>query len=241
METFKLGSSKKKISMPSGWHEVPFYKGLQIMEGGLSDIEIMGLLSDTDPEEIKNTTDSESIYYLMGAFLFLQDMPKGLEHPKMPQSIKIDDRYVIFPHVIYQDEFDLGKSSVGQIKDMEMVMLNMGTQFLANDEDNEEEEQKENRPFTQLETVKMCPKLCAIYIQKLIDKKYDYDTAMKLSEKLERSMSFKEMINIGYFFLLRLSAFKNGQKKGYQKRPLIPRKLTRGFMNLIRRMDLILR
>jgi hypothetical protein len=220
--------------MPSGWHEVPFNKGVKILEGGMSDVEILAFLTNTEVDDIYEATDAESIYYLMSAFRFLRDVPADLEHPQMPRSIKIGGEYYIFPHVIYGDTFDLGNASVGQIKDMEMIVVNMGTEFRKDEEDPD-------RPFTQIETIKMCPAICAIYIQKIIDKKYDYHKATKLAKKLAECLSFKEMLHIGYFFLKRLADLNDGPKKERRKGVLIVRKLKRVFWSLTKRMDSIRR
>lgn len=231
MEKFKLGKSKKEVMMPSGWHEIPFYQGVKISEDNLNEVETLALLSNCDVEDIRSATDPESIFYLLSAFRFLREMPLGLDKPQIPNSIKFNGHHIIFPHVIYQDIFDLGKASVGQIKDMEMVMVNMGTEFRK-----DEEEENQDRAFTELETIKMCPSLCAIYIQKLIDKEYDYDTAMKLSSEIEQHLSFKEVLNIGYFFLKRLADLNDGQTKSYRKSPSIIKRFKQVLTNLIRRM-----
>jgi hypothetical protein len=229
MERFKLGK-KKSISMPSGWHEVPFKKGVKIFEEELNEVETVAMLTDSNVEDIRDATDPESIYYLLSAFRFLRDIPHGLDRPQLPNSIKLSGNHIIFPHIIEQDKFDLGRSSVGQIKDMEMVLVNMGAEF----------KEDQDRPFTQLETILMCPPICAIYIQKLIDKEYDYNKAMKLSEVIKEELSFKEVLHIGYFFLKRLADLNDGLKKDSQIIRSTLRKLKRGLMNLIRRMGSIL-
>lgn len=234
MEQFKLGK-RKLIHMPSGWHEVPYYKGLQIFEDELNEVETMALLTYSNIEDIRDATDTESIYYLMSAFMFLRETPRGLDNPQLPNSINLNGNHIIFPYVITQDTFDLGNASVGQIKDMEMVLVNMGTEFRE-----DEEEENKDRPFTELETIKMCPAICAVYIQKLIDKKYDYKKAMKLADKISKHLSFKEVLHIGYFFLKRLADLNDGSKTGFQKRHSILKKLRQVLMNLMRRLVSIL-
>jgi len=235
MEQFKLGKTKKVINMPSGWYEVPFYKGVEIFEGKLNDVEILALLADSDVDDIRNATDTESIFYLLSAFRFLRELPQSLKRPHMPKSINIDDNHVIFPHVIYGDKFDLGNACVGQITDMEMILLNMGTEFRE-----DEDEENKDRPFTELETIKMCPPICAVYIQKIIDKAYDYEKAMKLSKNIEKHLSFDMTLNIGYFFLKKLIDLNDGKKADLQKHLSIARKLRRGLMNLMSRLGLTL-
>jgi len=236
MEQFKLGTDKKVINMPSGWHDVPYYKGVQIFESELNDVEKLALLSDSNVDDIRNATDTESIFYLMSAFTFLRQAPRGLESPQIPNSINLNGNHIIFPHVIHGDKFDLGNASVGQIKDMEMVLVNMGTEFRE-----DEEEENQDRPFTEMETIKMCPPICAIYIQKIIDKEYDYEKAMKLSDEISQYLSFKEVLNIGYFFFKKLIDLSDGKTKDLQNHLSITRKLRRGLMHLMNRLGLTLR
>ena len=65
---------------------------------------------------------------------------------------------------------------------------------------------------------------------------YDYEKAVKLSETIESYLSFKEVLNIGYFFLRKLVDLENGKKTDLQNHLSIVRKLRRGSMNFIHRL-----
>ena len=229
MEKFKIGKNKLRVSLPSGWHEVPFDKGVTILEGEMSEVEIMSLLSGVDKKELEESTDFETIFYLMNAYTFLKTLP-DLTTPQIPRSVKFNNDIVIFPHVIYSDKFDLGKISVGQIKDMEMVITNMLYQI--------GEDGIEKKEVTNFETIRICPYLVAIFLQKVIDKKYDYDKAMKMVDEVSRQLSFKEVIHMGYFFLQRLSVLRLGSRKGSLKLGSMKRRFRRALMSLMQRMGL---
>lgn len=227
MESCRLGSIK--VALPSSWGEVPFWKGQVIMEGGMNEIEIMALLSGIDHDIIKKSTDFESIYYLTHTMTFLSELPEGVKAPRMPRSFTIDENKRPFPYVINDDEFDLGKSSVGQIKDMEMIISNMSKTFIG----------EEERDLYEIETIKMCPFIVAIYIQKIIDREYDYDKATKLVDKVSLQMSFSDVVNIGYFFFWKLIALKRGYVNGHRKLNSPRRKLKRGLVISMKRLGLI--
>lgn len=229
MEKFKIGKNKLRVSLPSGWHEVPFWQGVRIIEGNLTEIEIMSLLSGVDKQELEESTDFETIYYLMHAYTFLKAMP-DLSTPQIPRSIKFNGDTVIMPHVLYSDKFDLGKISVGQIKDMEMTITNMLYDL--------NEEGIEKKEVSNMDTIKVCPFLIAIFLQKIIDKKYDYDKAMKMVDAISKELSFKEVIHMGYFFLQRLSVLRLGSQNGSLKLSWTKRKFRRVLMSLMQRMGL---
>lgn len=231
MEKFKIGG-KLKIKLPSDWSEVPYNKGVQIIEDRPDELETMSILTGIPKKQISESTNFETIYYLMSAYGFLNKLP-DLAHPVIPRSIVLNQQRVLFPNVLYQDKFDLGETSVGQIKDMQMIIQNMITDFIGS-----QEEGKESRGLTELETIKICPFLVAIYIQKLIDRQYDYGRAMKMVPVISEQLSFKEVTMIGYFFLQRLTALRFGSAKDYQKQGMIKRKLMRVWWTLIQRTGL---
>lgn len=211
--------------MPSSWQDVNFKTAIKILSSKLSEIQVMSLLSGVPEDELKESTDLETIYNFIGAFTFLTRLPANVENPEMPNSVKFGDRVVIFPHVLYADKFDLGKCSVGQIKDMEMVIAQK-TKEITNGK----------RSLTELELMTIMPFVVSIYFQALIDHKYDYDKAMKLVPEIEEKLSFKEVINMGYFFFRRLIVLNNGLSKGHPRQSLMIRKLKRVFWNLTQRL-----
>lgn len=231
MEKFKIGNKKIKVSMPTGWHEVPFWKGQLILESNMNDVECIALLADASPTEIQESTDPDTVYYFLRSFTFLSRLPDTLHAPTIPRSVFLGSDRIIFPHALDGDEFDLGKVSIGQVADMRMAITNYMIE-LGGEESNFDS-------VTDMDTIKLCPVLVAIYLQKVIEKNYNYDRAMKLVDRISKEMSFKDVSTIGYFFLQRLAASINGPQNGSLKRSLKKRKRKREFMSLIRRFLLI--
>lgn len=234
MERFKIAGNLS-IKLPSDWSEVPYGKGVIIIEDRPNEIETMALLSGVEIGKIRDSTNFETIYYLMSAYDFLNKLP-DLSRPRMPLSVVLNGSRIVFPNVLYGDKFDLGEISVGQVKDMQMIIENMVTAYIG-----ETLEGQEPRGLTELETIKICPYLVAIYLQKIIDRQYDYKKAMKLVSVISDQLSFYEVTNIGYFFLQRLTELRTGSKINYQKPRSIKRKLMRGWWTLTERMALIRR
>ena len=187
MEHYKL-SNGKKISLPTGWHEVPFWKGEQVVSKDMRASEVMALLSDTNLQDIVSTNDPESIHYMMETFFFLKAMPSTIS--QMPNTIKYGMERIVFPFVINADISDLGEIAVGQIEDMQSVIGTKTIEFLNG----------EQRELTELETIKLTPYVVAIYVQKHLDGEYNGEKALELVEGIKREMSFKDVVSIGYFF-----------------------------------------
>ncbi len=219
MEQYKLG--KTPIKMPSGWHEINFNNAIEILEGNLNEIQTLALLSNKTEEEIRESTDIETIYYFINAFLFIKNLPQKID--EFPRSVKMGDERIIFPFISYADQFDLGKADVGQVEDMILMITKMSREFTDDEE----------RELTEMELIKITPYLVAIYIQKIIETKYNGERAMELVERIKKELSFKEVVSTGYFFLNRLPSFKTGQLNALRKYYSIPRRLKRGFLNLM--------
>ncbi len=219
MESYKLG--KTPIKMPSGWHEINYNNAIQILEDDLNEIQTLALLSNKTEEEIRESTDIETIYYFINAFLFIKNLPQKID--EFPRSVKMGDERIIFPFISYADQFDLGKADVGQVEDMILIITKMSREFTDDEE----------RELTEMELIKITPYLVAIYIQKIIGTKYNGERAMELVERIKKELSFKEVVSTGYFFLNRLPSFRTGQLNALQKYHSIPKKLKRGFLNLM--------
>jgi len=149
MEPYKLG--KTPIKMPSGWHEINFNNAIQILEGNLNEIQTLALLSNKTEEEIRESTDIETIYYFINAFIFIKQLPQKIN--EFPRSVKMGDERIIFPFISYADQFDLGKASVDQVETMLLMIAKMSNEFIGD----------EKRELTEMELVKITPFLVAIY------------------------------------------------------------------------------
>ncbi len=220
MESYNLG--KTPIKMPTGWHEINYNTAIEILEGDLNEIQTLALLSNKTEEEIRESTDIETIYYFINAFMFVKNLPQKIN--EFPRSIKLGEDRIIFPFVSYADKFDLGKADVGQVEDMLLMITKMSTEFML---------EQDRTELTEIELIQITPFLVAIYLQKILEGKYDGDKAMILVDRIKKELSFKEVVSTGYFFLNRLPSFKTGQLNVLRKYHSIPRRLRRGFLNLM--------
>ena len=127
MEKYKLG--KLPIEMPTGWHEVPFETGLEIMrQETLNEVKILSLLTGQTEKVIRSATDAATIVHFANAFDFVNRMPRNLRHPEMPRSMKFrGEERIILPYTVYGDRFDLGKASTGQVQDMKLIIAEAGS------------------------------------------------------------------------------------------------------------------
>lgn len=239
MEAYKIGKLRN-VKLPSNWSEVPFHKGLKIFEGELNEIEILALLSDREPEEIRKSTDIETIFYLINAFTYLGKLPDELN---FPYSAKTKDDILLFPNVDLDNKFDLGECSVGQVEDMQSIIVKECTTYAKDDKDEDgnstgkptDEESKQM--FS--ESMKAIPAIVSIYIQKIIDGEYDGKKALARVSEVEQ-MSFKDVYVIGSFFLQRLVGLRGGQVKELHQRNTVLKRLKRGLTGLTRRLGFTL-
>jgi len=228
MESYKLGPNTP-IQMPSGWHEISYNKAVKILDGKLNEIETLALLTGRTEKEIRTATDVNTIFHFMNAFQFLKDLPQKLD--EFPRSVKLGEDRLIFPYISYADKFDLGKAEVQQVEDMLFMITKMSKEF---EEDKGHE--PTNEEFHNELLPKISPFLVAIYLQKIIETRYNGEHAMELVERVKKELSFKEVVSIGYFFLIRLMNFRSGSVKSLKIYHSIPRRLRRAFLDLIQRL-----
>jgi len=226
MEHYKLG--KTSISMPSGWHDVPFNKGITILSQELNEVDTLALLTGRKAKEIRESTDIETIFYFANAFIFLKHWPGKVD---FPLSVKMGEDRLILPWVSYSDKFDLGECTTGQVEDMMAVITMMSKEFTDG----------EDRELNQLELIQICPYLVAIYLQPLIDGSYDGKKAKALMERVKEELSMKEVVGMGYFFLMKLPALVSGSPSELQKARSMKRRLQRGLKNSMMRLAHMLR
>jgi len=228
MEAIKLG--KTKIHIPSGWHEVNYNKAFLILDSELDEVQTLALLTDKTEKEIRTATDIETIFYFVNTFQYIHKLPEQVN--EFPRSVKLGIDRLIFPYISYGDKFDLGQSEVGQVEDMLMIMVKMNNEFIGDEERTE---------LTPLEMIQITPFLVAIYLQKLLDGEYDGKKALVLVDRVKEELSFKECLSIGYFFFNRLRNYKSGRQNELKVYHSMRRKLKRALMNLMQRMDSMLR
>ena len=206
--------------LPRGWHDISFEKGLKALEAD-NEVERLAILSDRSAEEIRKSTDIDSIYYFTHAITFLNSLPDAA----FPRSVKMGKDRILFPFVNYSDEFDLGDVAVGQVEDMQAILVKMNKEFVRDEE----------RELTSAEMLKICPHVVAIYLQGIIED-YDGQKAMMLVKRVQKELSFKDCVSMGYFFFLRLGALMTGQQSDWQNRASRLRRLRRAWCGFLQRL-----
>lgn len=228
-EAYKIGKKKLSITLPTGWHEVPFNQAIKVLEGNQTEVQTLAMLAGIDERELRATTDMETIVYFLNSFRFLGRLPDLEMGQAFPKSVKINGDLQMLPWVAMSDAEDLGNCSFGQVDDMLTVMRG-----------NLDPEKK--KELTLMDSFKIMPQLCAIYLYPLYhDGKYDAKLALKWAEELEKGMNFKEVYIMGSFFLQRVAGLMTGSQAKLLKSPTILKKLRRGLRNLTRRLVHMLR
>lgn len=213
MEKYKINGNP--ISMPTGWHDVKYNKAIEII-GEDDELIIFSKLSGLDIKDVRAVDDGETIAYFLSSFRFVFDLPN---ESQMPLSIKVGDELLPLPTVVYEDPNDLGRISFGQVADMKELFV---------------KKVNATEKLTKLDEIELMPDIVAIYLQPIINKEYDFNKAMKLSERIKEEMSFKDICSMGSFFLQRLAVFMSGLKTSYRSPNWIARKWKQALRKLTR-------
>ena len=224
MEHYKING--KSISMPTGWHDVKYSDACNIIDNNLNPVQIFSLFSGIDEQEVERLNREDDIYYFLKGFPFLEKMPIE-DKPAIPRSINYKGERVIFPHVIFNDPYDFGNTTVGQIEDMKAVISKKVKDIVGDEE----------RDINNMELLTVYPYVAAIYIQPIIENEYNYNRAMKMAKELRDEMSFKEVVYMGNFFLMKLGSLVSGSKRGLLQRLWTVKKLRRGYRRLTNYLD----
>lgn len=225
MEKYKING--QSITMPTGWHDVRYNDAMNILENQLNDVQVFSLFSGLSEKEVKNLNKEKDIYYFLQGFPFLNKLPIDIKGA-LPQTIKYKEARYELPYALPDDPYDFGDASVGQIEDMKAIMTKMVTEFLDGEE----------RGLTNLEVFKIYPPLVAIFLHPILEgSEYDYKASQKLADRIQKELSFKEVVYMGAFFLMKLSVLINGSKKGLQNQHWMKRKWQQGYRKLARYLD----
>ncbi|NRA94436.1 MAG: hypothetical protein HRU26_17525 [Psychroserpens sp.] len=212
MKIVKTKKTKLEIPIPDGWHEVSFEKGFQIVSTEMKDIDVLSLISGIPVKTLNEQTDLESISYFVNSLLFLKTLPLK-RNPEFPSKVN----GVELPWINYGDKFDLGKCTVEQVEEMKQLI-------------------RETNPKNDIETFEIFPTLCSIYLYPILtNKPYDHDEAFNYVPKVEQ-IDFKTIINMGSFFLLKLSVLESGQANEWQIHRTAWRKFKRALSRLTQRL-----
>jgi hypothetical protein len=216
----------KKFDMPDGWHDVSFKNGIRIIKENMNEMQIFSMFSNIPLKEIRELNSSNDIYYYLQGFPFLRTLPVS-DNPQIPRSVKYKGERYSFPHVLLNDEYDFGNTSVGQIEDMKAIIAKMNKEFIKD----------EDRVLTNLEVFEIYSYVVAIYLQPIIEKNYSYARAMRMVEFIENELSFKEVMNMGAFFLTKLTHSINGYQKALRLPNWITKRLRRVQRSLVKHLD----
>lgn len=211
MNSIKIGK-KLDLKVPDGWHEVSFNTALKLFRSPeLKDYEILALLCDVPVEAVRNSTDLENVSMYVNSLLFLKSLPIK-NNPEFPNRVNKH----ILPWVNYSDKFDLGKCTVGQVEDMKYLIANKGSE--------------------EIDQLESCIDLVSIYMDGIENKEYDYSRAISNVKRYGDEIDFKTVLNMGLFFLMRLSALSNGSASRWLKVPTLARRSWLVFMSWVQRL-----
>jgi len=216
----------KPIQMPDGWHDVKYNDAINIIENNLDAVSIFSLFSGIDKNTVRKFNKRKDISHFLQGFPFLNKLPLQ-QTPQIPRSLIYKGSRYHFPHVFLDDEYDFGYSTIGQIEDMKAIIVTQTKEITGG----------EDRLLNNLELMKLFPPVVAIYIQPIIEQEYNYKRAMKLADDIQKELSFKEIIFMGNFFLLKLGASTSGLKTGLHPLNWMRKKSKQAFRTLIRTLD----
>lgn len=201
------------ISIPDGWHEVSFNKGMELLriKEVLKDYEVLAILCDIDTKKLSKATNLENLSYIYNAITFLGQLPLK-KNPEFPTKVMGYD----LPWVNYEDKFDLGGCEIGQVEDMKSLIIN-----------------KSSEDYDYLQS---CIDLVAIYMDKIIHGEYNYSRAIHNIDKYGTKVDFKTALNMGFFFSMRLKGWKTGKKNKWQSLVSLKRKSWRVFTSWVQRL-----
>lgn len=193
MIQFKLNG--KPISFPSCWEDLTFRQYLKIFTLEDDVIHVVSILSGIDYEILKKSTISGLNEVIMVAS-FLKTSPVISVTPKKIGKYDLP--------LNSKGEFDIQFESLGQFEDMRKFMKNIPSNNI-------------------IEHFKAFSTYAALYLQKIRDKEYNYDKAIKMIDEVEL-MPALEVISAGSFFLVKLATLSNGIQKVSQATPLNQKK-----------------
>lgn len=178
-------------------------------------LELVSYLTEIPVDEWRDSEDTEAFINLaIDAQSFLNEWGKELGKPKTPRAgtVVIEGSEVTLPD-------EIGQKTVGQYQDV----LHLQNKWA--------EESKDNDDYPISGTFSFYANIFRIYVQPLLDGKYDYTKAMALDI---RDVPYPDVIDWAYFFLTSQQKLKNGIRTNVKQHRTQVRKRKRGF-RLLRR------
>lgn len=192
--TVKTNNRKLKIDIPESWGEVTYEKYkkfIQYVDGEQRLANLLGV--DRSLFSVKNSIDIWEELANTCRFAF-ETQPKIEEYKGV----------IHFRGEIIHLPKDIRRNSIGQWEDVKILMKSCMVDDVV-DENN---------------LIDIYPKVVAIYVQDVIDGKYDGAKAMELANDIEL-LQCEDVLSLGSFFLSRLFKEKKSFLKTFLKIPLI--------------------
>lgn len=177
------------VSYPGSWDEINFFQYLQLSLGVSSDAELVAIMTGMPIEQVEYSTDIVAYGDILNSFMWYADVPEF----KKPGSLVIEGKTIELPK-------DIGNHSVRQFEQLKAIIA----ELYVDSEPN----------YNQV--IQKYPMMCAIYIQPLLDGKYDYSKVKELSDKLYM-LPAKDIVGLGTFFFKRLIDLLVGMTNEQQK------------------------
>ncbi len=176
MITFKLDN--KQIHMPSSWEDLTFSQYIKIMEGQKDIPGIISVLTGIDVEVLRKA-EIKGLDMVIQSIAFLNKPPKfdGVCSQVGKYKLPLNSK----------GEFNIQFESLAQFEDMRQAMR----QVVSND--------------IKSHTLAYATYV-SIYLQKIKDKEYNYDDALKMIPDVMQMPAHEVIIAGGFFFLKLLNS-----------------------------------
>jgi hypothetical protein len=198
MIQFTLG--KKKVNVASSWDDFNFNQYITVLKGPIDTRKAISICSGIDEDTIRSAKTIVGLESLLEAVKFLNTAPK------YPTSVTQIGKYKL--PLDSRGEFNPQFQRLDQFEDMRKAMV-------ASDKGI-------------IQVTEAYATYCAIYLQAMRDKEYNFDSAMAMVEEVKQ-MPAREVIPAGSFFLIKLLNLSTGIKKTSPNTSLSPKKSKRAL------------
>lgn len=192
------------VSYPGSWDELNFFQYLQLSLGFTSDAEVVAILTGMPIEQVEYSTDIKGFNNIINSFSWYSTAPEF----NKPDTLTVDSRKLELPK-------DIGTHQVRQFEQLKAIIA----ELYADGEPNHNA------------VIQKYPLMCAIYLQPLLDGKYDYSKVKELSDKLYMLPAI-DIMGLGTFFFKRLIGSLSGMTNAQQKQKKTKKQKMLAFLRL---------
>lgn len=208
-------ANNKQFTCPENWYEVTLEQLLKINTGITRSLEAISICTGI-PEYEWNRDMNLSVADDVEQTLSFLATP-GLKLEEQPQPF-------VFNGEVISPISDIGNLSIGQYQDLK--------DYIA------EFHLREGDEVDVLRRLSLYPKIVAVYLQPLIDKKeYDWVRAEVISQELY-NCSAMEVSAWGYFFIRKFQELRNGIVKDVQVSATMQKNRKPGFLSYLKSLVL---